>query len=132
MNDWWKNPVLQGDDNEYGEYDYLVNELPKDSARWEFSKYKWKCETCGKESHLRFCTKHYFYCYDGYDYMSYDECWKCRLSSNIYCFKHKVKNKIKKRIKTVKDTIWLCNEMENGWKWKFFKSNYKFAKAMNK
>ena len=24
MNDWWKAPVLQGPENDYGEHDYLV------------------------------------------------------------------------------------------------------------
>ena len=130
MSDWWKNPVLQGDDNEYGEYDYLINPLPKNEARWDLSRDKWKCESCGKYRHLMFRTTSYFYCFDGYDSMSYDECWRCRINSDIHCFKYKIKNKIKKKIKTVKDTIELCKAMENGWK--LWKSNYKFAKALNK
>lgn len=29
MSDWWKNPVLQGEDNDYGQYDYLIEKLQK-------------------------------------------------------------------------------------------------------
>ena len=32
MNDWWKAPVLQGDENDYGDYDYLIEELPHKKA----------------------------------------------------------------------------------------------------
>lgn len=32
MKNWWKNPVLQGEDNDYGQYDYLIEELPHDEA----------------------------------------------------------------------------------------------------
>ena len=40
--DWWKAPVLQGPENDYGQYDYMIEEIPKDYARWEFDKkYKW-------------------------------------------------------------------------------------------
>ena len=27
MDKWWKNPVLQGEDNDYGQYDYLINPI---------------------------------------------------------------------------------------------------------
>lgn len=29
MNNWWKSPVLQGEENDYGDYDYLIEEIPK-------------------------------------------------------------------------------------------------------
>lgn len=91
MNDWWKNPVLQGPDNEYGEYDYLIEELPHDYVKWDFSKYKGKCDSCGKERHLLLRSAHYFYTLDGYDYMNYDECWVCRLNAKVWSVKQKVK-----------------------------------------
>lgn len=97
MDDWWKDPRLDDE----GTYDYLIEPLPRDYAKWEFSRYKWKCDNCGKESHLRFVTGHYFYCWDGYDCADWDECWRCRFDGNIYSFK----NSIKKRIRILKTTI---------------------------
>lgn len=128
MSDWWKNPVLQGEDNDYGEYDYLINPLPKNEAHWDFSKDKWKCESCGKWSHLMFRTVEYFYCWDGYDSMSYDECWRCRIKSDIRCKVYSIKKKVKNFFKTLKLTYELCKA--DGHSWKEIKSNYKFAKAL--
>ena len=95
MNDWWKAPVLQGDENDYGDYDYLIEELPNDYVKWEFSRYKGRCESCGKERHLLLRSAHYFYTLDGYDYMNYDECWVCRLKAKVWSIRHKLKKKIK-------------------------------------
>ena len=105
MKDWWKSPVLQGPENDYGEYDYLVEELPEDYARWELDKYRWKCDTCGKDSFLRFVAEHYFYCWDGWDSMRYAECWKCRLKGRISDIKWKVKNNIKTEFEIIKDAF---------------------------
>ena len=99
MNDWYRNPVLQGPDNDYGNYDYLIEELPQSYVKWEFDKYKGRCDSCGKERHLLLKAAQYFYTLDGYDYMNYDECWVCRLKSKISSIKYK----IKKKIKIVKD-----------------------------
>lgn len=95
--------MLQGPDNEYGEYDYLIEELPRNSVDWEFSKYKSRCDSCGKERHLLLRSAHYFYTLDGYDYMNYDECWVCRMKSKVWSIKHKIKKRIKKEIDIVKD-----------------------------
>ena len=38
MNKWWKAPILQGEDNEYGEYDYLIEEIPQNTREWD----KWE------------------------------------------------------------------------------------------
>lgn len=91
MNEWWKAPVLQGPENDYGQYDYLIEELPDDYVKWELSRYACKCDSCGKERHLLLKSAHHFYTLDGYDYMNYDECWVCRLKSNLYSIKHKAK-----------------------------------------
>lgn len=91
MNDWWNAPVLQGDDNEYGDYDYLIEKLPHDDAKWELSRYTSRCDSCGKERHLTFKSAHYFYTLDGYDYMSYTDCWMCRMENKIWSIKHKIK-----------------------------------------
>lgn len=124
MNDWWKNPVLQGPDNEYGEYDYLIEELPNDYVKWELSRYKGKCDSCGKERHLLLRSAHYFYTLDGYDYMSHDECWVCRLKSKMWSIRHK----LKKKIKIVKDAWQLTRSSSAG----NFKYYYKLVKEISR
>lgn len=124
MNDWWKNPVLQGPDNEYGEYDYLIEELPHDYLKWEYSKYAGRCDSCGKERHLLLRSAHYFYTLDGYDYMNYDECWVCRLKGKMWCMKHK----LKKKIKIAKDA-WELNHSSSAGNFRYW---YKFAKEMSR
>ena len=103
MKNWWKNPVLQGEDNDYGQYDYLIEELPHDKARWEW--YYRKCDTCGKYHRLNFYSNHYFYTYDGWDSFDYTDCWKCRFENDVW----KIKNKIKKEIKAHKLAFSLLN-----------------------
>ena len=124
MNDWWKNPVLQGPDNEYGEYDYLIEELPRNSVKWEHSKYKCRCDSCGKERHLLLKSTHYFYTLDGYDYMGYDECLVCRLQGKIGSIKHK----IKKQINIAKDAWKLARTSPTG----NFKYYYKLVKEIRR
>ena len=77
MNKWWMDPRLDDE----GTYDYLVEELPKDSSVWSW--YPCKCDDCGKERKLHRTDSHYFYCIDGWDSMSYTTCWKCHLKSVI-------------------------------------------------
>lgn len=103
MKNWWKNPVLQGEDNDYGQYDYLAEELPKDEANWEW--YYRKCDACGKYHRLNFYSNHYFYTYDGWDSFDYADCWKCRFENKVWG----IKNKIKKEIKAHKLAFFLLN-----------------------
>lgn len=103
MKNWWKNPVLQGEDNDYGQYDYLLEELPHDEARWEWL-YK-KCDSCGKYHRLNFYSNHYFYTYDGWDSFDYTDCWKCRFKDKVWS----IKNKMKKEIKAHKLAFSLLN-----------------------
>ena len=103
MENWWKNPVLQGEDNDYGQYDYLIEELPHDEANWEWH-YR-KCDTCGKYHRLNFYSNHYFYTYDGWDSFDYADCWKCRFNDKVWS----IKNKIKKEIKAHKLAFSLLN-----------------------
>ena len=119
MNDWWKAPVLQGPENDYGDYDYLINELPDDYVKWEYSRYTCKCDSCGKERHLLLRSAHYFYTLDGYDYMDYNECWKCRLKSKIWSIKHKIKKKIKRKIEIIKEA-WRLSHTSNFGSFKYF------------
>ena len=105
MSDWWKSPVLQGSENDYGDYDYLIEELPKDHCGWDLQRYTSKCDNCGKERHLLFRATHCFYCWDGWDSMDSTECWECMIEDKIWSVKHK----IKKRIKIIKTTFELYN-----------------------
>lgn len=128
MNKWWKAPVLQGDDNDYGQYDYLIEEIPQDYVKLELSKYTGRCDSCGKERHLLLKSAHYFYTLDGYDYMSYDECWVCRLKSKMWSIKHKIKKKIKNEIQIVKDALMLAHNSSAG----NFRYYYKLVKEIHK
>lgn len=103
MKNWWKNPVLQGEDNDYGQYDYLIEELPHDEARWEWLYIK--CDSCGKYHRLNFYSNHYFYTYDGWDSFDYTDCWECRFKDKVWS----IKNKIKKEIKAHKLAFSLLN-----------------------
>lgn len=132
MSDWWKAPVLQGPENDYGDYDYLIEELPQNEARWELSKYKWKCDQCGKESHLLFCYTGYFRTMDGYDSSSYNECWLCMIKDYIHRIKWRIIVRNKKRIKILN----LAKEMYGLYKskncHKSFKECYKLAKKIER
>lgn len=89
MNEYWKDPRLDDE----GTYDYLVEELPSDTAKWQW--YYQQCNSCGKCHRLNFDNTHYFYCWDGWDSMSYVECWHCKLKAKIWGIKSRIKRKIK-------------------------------------
>lgn len=91
MDKYWKDPRLDDE----GTYDYLVEELPSDTAKWQW--YYQKCDSCGKHHRLNFESTHYFYCWDGWDSLDYTECWRCRLKDKAYAIKAKIKRKIKAR-----------------------------------
>ena len=119
MNDWWKAPVLQGPENDYGDYDYLIEKLPQDIAEWRW--FDAQCGSCGKHHHLNFYSAHHFYTYDGWDSMDYTDCWMCTLKCKIYSIKHK----IKKRIKTFTTAMELYKTGN-----KPFKEYYELAKKI--
>lgn len=73
MNEYWKDPRIDDE----GNYDYLVEELPSDTQKWQ-----WYYQRC--------------------DSMSYTECWRCKLKCKIHGIKAKIKKKIKQR-KTYND-----------------------------
>ena len=116
--------MLQGPENDYGDYDYLIEELPRDSVKWERSKHKCRCDSCGKERRLLLKSAHYFYTLDGYDYMSYDECWVCRLQGKIGSIKHK----IKKQIQIVKDA-WRLTRTSSAGNFSYY---YKLVKEISR
>ena len=85
MNEWWKDPRLDDE----GTYDYLVEELPADNHGWSW--YYTKCDDCGKCHRLNVTDSHYFYCWDGWDSISYTTCWKCRIVSIVKSNIRKIK-----------------------------------------
>lgn len=93
MNDWWKSQILQGEDNDYGQYDYLIEELPKDECGWKYGLCK--CSSCGKEKYLTFYSIHYFHTLDGWDSMDCSDCWGCMLQDKLHSIKRKTNLKIK-------------------------------------
>ena len=101
MFNWWKNPVLQGEENDYGDYDYLIEEIPESYCRWEFSKIAWEDDQ-GHPSHLRKIWCNYFRTMDGYDSMSGSDCWRCVLKDTIKILPYKIKRCFKNKIKIIK------------------------------
>lgn len=91
--DWWKSPVLQGEENDYGDYDYLIEEIPNNKSEWSF--FKQRCSSCGKERKVHFCSTYYFRTLDGWDSNEYRECWCCMLKYKIHGKMWKLKRKWK-------------------------------------
>ena len=119
---WWEAPVLQGPENDYGDYDYLIEELPDDYAKWEYDKYTCHCDSCGKERHLVFYSVHHFHTLDGWDSFDYTTCWKCALKDKIYM----IKCKIGRSIKAFK----LARELYKTNTTRTFKHHYELAKKI--
>ena len=92
--DWWKAPILQGEENDYGEYDHLIEEVPESYCRWEFSKIAWE-DSQGHPSHLRKVWCNYFRTMDGYDSHSGSDCWKCVIKDTIKIIPRRIKRKFK-------------------------------------
>ena len=81
MNKWWKSPVLQGPENDYGDYDYLIEDIPSNTVKWE--RWERKCDECGKMHTLNLVYTAYFRTLDGWDSMDSSECWKCYLKRKM-------------------------------------------------
>lgn len=90
MDKWWKNPVLQGEENCYGQYDYMASPIPKNTHEW--IKGECHCDSCGKYRHLSVRDTSYFYTLDGFDYLDYTECWLCQLAIKVRRLKKPFKN----------------------------------------
>ena len=102
--DWWKSPILQGEENDYGEYDHLIEEVPESYCRWEFSKIAWEDDQ-GHPSHLRKVWCNYFRTMDGYDCVDGSDCWRCILKDTIRIIPRKIKRKIKTKKREVEEFI---------------------------
>ena len=126
MNNWWKIPVLQGEDNDYGAYDYMIEEIPKNSREW--STWGYKCSECGKWHKLNVVYTEYFYTLDGWDSLSTEVCWLCEMKSIIGKPLRKMKRKVNRTRRVVKDTIELKRDMNN----KSWKRCYELAKILQK
>ena len=103
----WNEILHDNRIDDEGNYDYLAEELPEDYSRWEWGVRH--CDNCGKYRRLSLCSAHYFYCWDGWDSMSWDECWRCQLRAKlptIRGLKRKLKNKIKKQRERTKTAKW--------------------------
>ena len=125
MNNWWKSPVLQGEDNDYGAYDYMIEEIPKNSREW--STWGYKCSECGKWHKLNVVYTEYFHTLDGWDSISTEVCWLCEMKSIIGKPLRKMKRKINQEIKAHKIAIELTRDL---WSFKDIKKNvrhYKFG-----
>ena len=112
MSKWWKSPVLQGPENDYGDYDYLIEDIPGDSITW--SKWERRCGECGKTHMWNLCYTHYFRTMDGWDSIEHYECWVCyvkrKLTAPFKSAKKKiarflyVRKELNRMIKLVKQT----------------------------
>lgn len=128
MNDWWKSPVLQGPENDYGEYDYLIEEIPSNTQRWDISKYRWTCNDCGKTSHITYNISQYFRTLDGYDSLDYCTCWRCEIKHRILSPMYRVKRKFKSYIDAFQDTIEVCRHSKKKYFIKYYKLMLKIHK----
>lgn len=126
MNNWWKSPVLQGEENDYGAYDYMIEEIPKNSREW--STWGYKCSECGKWHKLNVVYTEYFYTLDGWDSLSTEVCWLCEMKSIIGKPLRKMKRKVNRAQRVVKETIELKRDMNN----KSWKRCYELAKILQK
>lgn len=125
MEKWWQDPRLDDE----GTYDYLIEELPQDYAKWEFDReYKWACGECGRESHLLFRAVHYFYCWDGWDSMEFSMCLVCYLKNRIAGIKWKITSGVNRQVKIFKDTMMLYKANKRQRSFRYW---YKFVKGLN-
>lgn len=122
MNNWWKSPVLQGEENDYGDYDYLATELPQNTVEW--TRWEQHCDSCGKNRNLHRVSTSYFYTLDGYDSMSYYECWICVVKDAI----RKPFRKLKKKIKIIRVAMEFKHDLHK----KSWKHCYKLAKELTR
>ena len=118
-------PILRGENNEYGDYDYLAGHLPANVARWDLSRTAWKCDACNHYRHLRFITRYYFYTLDGYDSSDCDVCWACMLRSAIKI----AVSRVKKNTQAFWFAFGLAAKVQIGKKIGIFRVAYHMAKG---
>lgn len=102
MRNRYDSPALRGEENEYGDCDYLADGLPDNSAKWHLSRYVSRCDQCKRYRHLHFDTSYHFYTLDGYDSLDSCECWLCSLKGAARSVVWKVKKTAKKHYKALR------------------------------
>ena len=117
-------PILRGEDNEYGDYDYLVNQLPSNVAKWRLSRYASSCDQCKRYRHLYFESRQFFYTLDGYDSLDYNECWVCAIKGKVRSFLWQVK----KDVKALWVALMVAINAESGWKLGMFRAALKIMR----
>ena len=118
-------PILRGEDNEYGDYDYLIDELPSNVAKWRLSRYASSCDQCTRYRHLYFESRQFFYTLDGYDSLDYNECWVCSLKSAVRSFLWKAKRNANAFLFALRIAI----KAEQGWKIGMFRAAYNIMRG---
>lgn len=111
MKNWWKSPALQGPENDYGDYDYLIEDIPSNSAKWDW--WYQKCSECYKEHYLNINYTAYFRIMDGWDSMDSCECWKCYFKRKINAPFKAIKKKIKCFIEAEKEYYHMKKMLKN-------------------
>lgn len=97
MDDWWKNPVLAGPENDYGDYDYLIEPMPQNRAEWD--SYYCRCDDCRHYRKLAYHATAYWRTLDGYDCDTYVTCWRCFLKEKFYKLPRRLWRKTKRYVK---------------------------------
>ena len=128
MKDWWKSPVLQGEENDCGDYDYLIEETPESYCRWEFSKIAWE-DDHGHPSRLRKVWCNYFRTMDGYDSVDGSDCWRCVLKDKIKLIPRKFKRKIKTKKREIETFI---KDFKICYKYLNLKESFEIARKLSK
>lgn len=128
MGDWWNAPILQGEENDYGDYDYLIEEIPESYCRWEFSKIAWE-DDHGHPSHLRKVWCNYFRTMDGYDSVGGSDCWRCVLKDTVKLIPRKFKRKIKTK---KRETETFIKDFKICYKYLNLKESFELARKLSK
>ena len=84
-----------------GTYDYLAEDLPQDSSTWHRGYYC-VCDECHKQRYWTRTDRHYFYCWDGWDYMGSNTCWLCALKESRWWPAQIVHRWTRKRVKRLR------------------------------
>lgn len=113
--DWYKNPILQGEENDYGAYDYLINKLPPNTRTWLHKTDK--CEYCGKYHKINLHTISWFYTTCDEDCFEDVQCLPCFLKEKIFSIKNKILRKIQRTHEFTKLLLYFHKNSERKENW---------------
>ena len=100
--DWWKNPVISGPGSEYGQFDYLLKELPQNHSEW--LRYPCQCSDCRKDRRLAYHMTAYWRTIDGWDCDTCVTCWRCFLKEKFY----KLPRRVWRKTKRYATAVWMA------------------------